>query len=117
MTITTDTRNWQVSIDDPLAIVEGIDDITQCVYIILTTIPGSDPLRPTFGSDVYKYLDKPLESVRAQIIYAATEAINRWEKRIEVTACTITRTASRTQITIEGTIVASAKQATIKTTI
>lgn len=114
---TTDTRNWQVSIDDPLAIVEGIDDITQCVYIILTTVPGSDPLRPMFGSDVYKYLDKPLESVRARIIYAVTEAITRWEKRIEVSACNVTQSAGKTKITIEGIIVGSAKQVTITSTI
>lgn len=117
MTTITDTRNWQVSIDDPLAIVEGIDDITQCVYIILTTVPGSDPLRPTFGSNVYKYLDKPLESVRAQIIYAATEAISRWEKRIEVAACTVVGDAGKTTITVAGTIVASAEQITITSTL
>lgn len=55
-----DTRNWQVSMDDPAAIVEGVDDIVQSINIILTTIPGSDPLRPEFGSNVYQYLDKPL---------------------------------------------------------
>lgn len=58
-----DTRNWQVSMDDPAAIVEGVDDIVQSINIILTTIPGSDPLRPEFGSNVYQYLDKPLPSV------------------------------------------------------
>ena len=108
-----DTRNWQVSITDPSAIVEGIDDIAQCVYIILTTIPGSDPLRPTFGSDIYKYLDRPLETVKAKIIYAATEAVNRWEKRLEITGGKISRDASRTTITLEGIIVASAEQVTI----
>ena len=35
-----DTRNWQVSMDDPAAIVEGVDDIVQSINIILTTIPG-----------------------------------------------------------------------------
>lgn len=117
MTKKNDTRNWQVSIDNPLAIVEGIDDITQCIYIILTTVPGSDPLRPTFGSNVYRYMDKPLESVRAQIISAVTEAVGRWEKRIEVTGCTVIRDASRTRITIVGTIVASSEQVTITSTI
>lgn len=108
-----DTRNWQVSITDPSVIVEGIDDIAQCVYIILTTIPGSDPLRPTFGSDIYKYLDRPLETVKAKIIYAATEAVSRWEKRLQITGGKISRDASRTTITLEGIIVASAEQVTI----
>ena len=102
-----------MSLTNPLEIVEGVDDITQCVYIILTTIPGSDPLRPTFGSDVYKYLDKPLEMVRAQIIHAVTEAVYRWEKRIEVTGCNVSRDASKTTITVVGNIIASAEQITI----
>lgn len=40
-----DARNWQVSMEDPAKIVEGVDDIVQSINIILTTIPGSDPLR------------------------------------------------------------------------
>lgn len=113
----TDTRNWQVSIADPLAVVEGIDDISQCVYIILTTIPGSDPLRPSFGANVYKYLDRPLAEVKTQIIYEATEAVNKWENRLEVTGCSVARDANRTTITIKGNIVASAEQITIKSII
>lgn len=113
----TDTRNWQISISDPQAIVEGIDDIMQCVQVILTTIPGSDPLRPSFGANVYKYLDKPLAAVKAQIIYEATEAVNRWEKRIRVTGCNVVRDADKTAITIVGTVIASAQQVTITSTL
>lgn len=113
-----DTRNWQVSIKDPAAIVEGGEDIAQCVYIILTTIPGSDPLRPSFGSNVFQYLDKPLTEVKSNIIYAATTAIERWEKRIEVTSCTVSRNDdNRYIIKIEGTVVASANQLVITSTI
>lgn len=113
-----DTRNWQVSLKDPAAIVEGVEDITQCIYIILTTIPGSDPLRPAFGSNVYKYLDKPLESVKAQIIYAIIEAVEQWERRIEISRCKVSRNAmGEITITIEGTITSSANQVTITTTI
>lgn len=86
-----DTRNWQVSMDDPAAIVEGVDDIVQSINIILTTIPGSDPLRPEFGSNVYQYLDKPLPSVLGKIIYEATTAIGRWEKRLDVTRISASR--------------------------
>lgn len=67
-----DARNWQVSMEDPAKIVEGVDDIVQSINIILTTISGSDPLRPEFGSNVYQYLDKPLPSVMGKIIYEAT---------------------------------------------
>lgn len=113
-----DTRNWQVSISDSAQVVEGAEDLAQCVYIILTTIPGSDPLRPEFGSNVYQYLDKPLGEVRAKIIYTAIEAIELWEKRIEVTRCTVSRNdMSSTIIRIEGTMVASADQISITATI
>jgi phage baseplate assembly protein W len=82
-----DTKNWQVSINDPAAIVEGAEDIAQCVYTIITTVKGSDPLRADFGSDVYKYIDKPINEVRPLIIYAVSEAIRTWEQRIAVKKC------------------------------
>lgn len=108
-----DTRNWQVSMDDPAAIVEGVDDIVH-----LTTIPGSDPLRPEFGSNVYQYLDKPLPSVLGKIIYEATTAIGRWEKRLDVTRISASRNdAAHTVFKIEGTVVGSAEQITITTII
>ena len=106
-----DTRNWQVSMDDPAAIVEGVDDIVQSINIILTTIPGSDPLRPEFGSNVYQYLDKPLPSVLGKII-------GRWEKRLDVTRISASRNdAAHTVFKIEGTVVGSAEQITITTII
>ena len=100
-----DARNWQVSMEDPAKIVEGVDDIVQSINIILTTIPGSDPLRPEFGSNVYQYLDKPLPSVMGKIIY-------------EVTRITASRNdAVHTVFKIEGTVVGSAEQITITTII
>ena len=98
-----DTRNWQVSMDDPAAIVEGVDDIVQSINIILTTIPGSD---------------KPLPSVLGKIIYEATTAIGRWEKRLDVTRISASRNdAAHTVFKIEGTVVGSAEQITITTII
>lgn len=107
-------RNWQVDINDPLKVVEGVDDIAQCVYVILTTIPGSDPLRQTFGSNVYKYIDRPMNEAQPRLIYEATEAIGRWEKRIEVTRCNLNANGNDARtLEIEATIIASAAQVTI----
>ncbi len=118
MIASNDTRNWQVSMDDPAAIVEGVDDIVQSINIILTTIPGSDPLRPEFGCNVYQYLDKPLDSVLGKIIYEATTAINRWEKRINVTRISVSRNnVVQTVFKIEGTVVGMAEKITIITII
>ncbi len=110
----TDTRNWQMSLKDPLDIVEGGDDIIQCIYIILTTIPGSDPLRPTFGSNIYQYIDKPLREVQAKIVYEATETIAKWEKRFKITKCNVEADGTDgITITVTGNIVGSAKELTI----
>ena len=88
-----DTQNWQVSINDPATVVERAEDIAQCVYTIITMVKGSDPLRADFGSDVYKYLDKPVNEVRPLIIYAVSEAIRAWEQRIVVKKCRLVSTA------------------------
>lgn len=114
MTRITDTRNWQVSINDPTAKVEGAEDIAQCVYAIITTIEGSDPLRPDFGSKVYLYLDKPIKKVQPQLIYNAVEAVGRWEKRIAVTKCRLEMKSMEARgLVIEATVVKSAAQITI----
>lgn len=109
-----DARNWQVSINNPTAIVDGAEDIAQCIYIILNTIPGSDPLRPTFGSDVYRYIDAPANKVEPRLIYEAVTAIGRWEKRISVVKCDLNPDcpAGRSLI-IEATVIAAAAQITI----
>lgn len=83
----SDARNWQVSINDPLARVEGVEDVAQCVYIILTTVPGSDPLRPDFGCNLYRYIDRPTTEAQAMLIYEVVAALNRWEPRINVKKC------------------------------
>lgn len=111
----TDTRNWQLNINDPATIVEGVDDIAQCIYIILNTVPGSDPLRPTFGSNIYQHLDKPINDVQPMLIYDATTAVEKWEKRIVVDKCTIAQNGSDGRsLNIEATVVASAAQITLK---
>nr|DAF13294.1 MAG TPA: baseplate assembly protein [Caudoviricetes sp.] len=109
-----DTRNWQVSLNDSSAIVEGANDIAQCVYIILTTIPGSDPLRPDFGSNIFQYMDKPIRTVQAAIVYAATEALKKWETRIEVTKCYVSENDPQgLTLIVEAVMVNSATQITI----
>jgi phage baseplate assembly protein W len=109
-----DTRNWQVSINDPGVIVEGAEDIAQCVYTILTTIKGSDPLRADFGSDVIKYLDRPANEVQSFLAYEVISALERWESRITVHKCSIVPNATAgNTIHIEAEVILSAAQITI----
>lgn len=111
---TKDARNWQVSINDTTAIVEGAEDMAQCIYTILNTIPGSDPLRPAFGSNVYRYIDAPTNKVEPRLIYEAVTAIERWEKRVAVMKCVLKQDAPAARsLQIEATVIAAATQITI----
>ena len=71
-------------------VVQGLNDVNQCIQIILTTPKGSDPLRPTFGADLWRYIDVPINRAIAAIVREVTEAITRWEPRVTVLSITAT---------------------------
>lgn len=87
---------WTVSISGGGAIAEGIEAIRQCIDIIIRTTKGSDPLRPEFGSDVYKYQDKPVSIAIPNVKKAILEAIEIWEQRVTVT--NITHSSNKSQL-------------------
>lgn len=66
------------------ALAVGVEDIRQCIDIILRTIPGTDPFRPQFGCDAYKYADKPVNVAIPNIKSEIYQALSIWEPRIEV---------------------------------
>ena len=68
----------------PGELVSGVDDIAQCIRVILETPKGSDPLRPLFGSDHYKYLDRTLPAAVPNIVRESWDAIATWEPRAVV---------------------------------
>ncbi|MDI1471937.1 putative bacteriophage baseplate protein [Thermodesulfovibrio sp. N1] len=65
-------------------VVENIEDINQCIRIILSTPKRSDPHRPEFGSDIWKYIDYPVNEAIPNIIREAIDAVNTWEPRVEI---------------------------------
>ncbi len=71
-------------------VVQGLADVNQCIQIILTTSKGSDPLRPTFGADVWRYMDAPINAAIPQIVREVTEAILRWEPRVTLVSINVT---------------------------
>ncbi len=71
-------------------VVQGIDDVSQCVAIILTTPKGSDPLRPTFGADLWQYIDFPISTAIPNIVREVTDAVTRWEPRIRLLSVSAT---------------------------
>lgn len=73
-----------ISINTFGATVEGITDIAQCWYIILNTIPGSDPLRPNFGSYIFDYADKLTNSYGGDFAAQIIRDLEKWEPRCSV---------------------------------
>jgi len=76
--------NWSPKLGFFGEIVENIDDIEQCIKIILTTPQGSDPHRPTFASNLFRYVDYPQTTVKQFLIKEVYEALLTWEPRIEI---------------------------------
>jgi phage baseplate assembly protein W len=83
-------------------VVQGIDDINQCIGIILTTPKGSDPLRPAFACDLWQLIDAPVTVARPALVREIVEAITKWEPRVRVLSVLITGSApaAPSQLTI-----------------
>ncbi|MGH2873587.1 MAG: GPW/gp25 family protein [Solirubrobacteraceae bacterium] len=65
-------------------VVQGLADVGQCISIILSTLPGEDPWRPTFGCDLTQFIDRPLPAALPAIVGTVTQAIETWEPRVTV---------------------------------
>ncbi|HYG50495.1 MAG TPA: GPW/gp25 family protein [Flavobacteriales bacterium] len=78
------SQNWSLNKDTQGEVVTDIEDINQCIYIIITTIKGTDPLRPTFGCGVWEHVDKPANVAVPNMIREIAKAIAEFEPRAEV---------------------------------
>jgi Bacteriophage baseplate protein W len=91
------SADWSLALDQPAmpgsglgGVVQGVADVNQCIQIILTTPQGSDPLRPTFGADLWQYIDYPINSAIPAIVREITQAITLWEPRVTLLSVTAT---------------------------
>lgn len=84
------TANWQLSATQFGQVVEGADSFNQSIINAITTRPGSDPFRPTFGSDIWQYIDKPINVAGAGIVRAIRNAVALWVPSIEIVSLTTT---------------------------
>ena len=67
-------------------LLEGRAHIVQSIKLILSTPINTRVMRPEFGSEVPNLISAPMDDAnRLRLYAAATEAINRWEPRIEIT--------------------------------
>ena len=77
-------EHWQPRLEAEGEIVEGLDDVHQCIRIILATPKGADPHRPTFGSDLWRWVDAPMDVAIPHAVAETVDAVRRWEDRVEV---------------------------------
>lgn len=77
------SKNWSISTAGLGEVVEELEDIGQAVLIVLTTQKGSDPLRPFFGCDVLKWIDRPTSVAVPNLIASMKEALESFEPRID----------------------------------
>ena len=96
--------DWQVKMNAIGDVAEGVDDINQCIAIILLTRKGTDPLRPTFGSEIYKYIDYPVNEATPNIIRETIDAISLWESRIDVNTVVVNINDSSISVKVEWTL-------------
>lgn len=76
----SNSQDWQPELGTD-GIVGGLDDIDQCIRTILLTPKGSDPHRPTFGSNLHLYIDWPQNRVTPHLVREVVLAIREWEPR------------------------------------
>lgn len=78
------SAEWSLNLNEIGSVVEGNDDINQCIGIIIRTLKGSDPFRPLFGCDVFKYIDIPQRLAAPGLAKEIGDSVQLWEPRIEV---------------------------------
>ncbi len=92
--------HWQIAPDND-EVIQGIDDIDQCITHILSTRKGSDILRPEFGSDHFDYLDQPYDIAVPNFVREIFVAIEQWEKRVIVQDVFVSGTAPHFTFTVQ----------------
>ena len=102
---TVQQQYWQMSASGPGVRVEAVDDVAQSIELILLTIPGSDPLRPDFGCDWTRYVDRP--DFAALFQKEAIAAIERWERRAELTTINIEQSGSEFTVALAWNLAGS----------
>lgn len=96
--------DWQFKLNEIGSIAEGAEDINQCIAVILTTRKGSVPHRPTFGSNIYKFVDYPVNEAIPNIIRETTDALALWETRVTVKSVSVDITEHKVNIKIEWSL-------------
>lgn len=114
MTLLTDitAAHWQPAryADD---IVTGRDDVDQAIRIILETPKGADPHRPEFGSDLWRYVDYPIDRAVPHVVREIRDAIARWEPRAVILGTDVSIDESQLTLRIRWRLAAGVESETV----
>lgn len=98
---TITSADWSPRVSAIGEVVESLADIRQAIDILLKTPKGSDPHRPEFGCDAWRYLDKPVTVAVPNVIRECTDSIERWEPRAKLTRITWSVNGSTLDLSLE----------------
>jgi phage baseplate assembly protein W len=70
--------------------LDDLEHLKQSIVDILTTPVGSRVMRREYGSNLFYFVDRPINKEFLQQIYAAVaEALERWEPRLNLKKVTV----------------------------
>lgn len=109
--------DWQYKLNGIGEVADGVEDINQCIAIILNTPKGSDPHRPNFGSNILKYIDYPINEAKPNIIRETIDAISMWETRVKVNSVLFSVDEQKIKIKVQWTLADSSTSGTAEVTL
>ena len=69
-----------------MALVAGVTELEQAIYLILSTSPGERPMRPEFGCHLADFVFEAMSpTLFGEVSARVAGALDRWEPRIDVT--------------------------------
>ena len=83
--------------------VQDAAELDQTIKIICTTPFGADVHRPTFSSGIWNYLDWPIPQATPQVVRESTQAIQRWEPRVNLVSVSVLPYPDRAIASLEVT--------------
>ena len=95
------SKHWQLApLDVSDGIVQGFDDIEQCIFNVLSTRKGTDITRPAFGSNHFDWLDTPEDVFIPNCVREVALAIKTWEPRAVLEQVTFAGNAPHIAMTL-----------------
>jgi len=82
-----------------LTLVSDEERIRQSIWLILATAPGERVMLPAFGCGIHDLVFQPnTVAVRGSVQAEVTDALTRWEPRIDVIGVTVTAPADQPEV-------------------